>query len=93
MDTTRLRERVTAIVLELPDATVTGDQHLALAVRHKFYLPAYLGTRGWVGLRLDRGRVNWGEVRELLTEAYRLQAPRKLAALLDQGQAGSPSPR
>lgn len=129
MTTSRLRERVTAIVIELPEATATGDQHLTLAVRRKtfgyflddhhgdgvvgmafkaapgeqsaliasdpdrFYVPAYLGTHGWVGLRLDRGRVDWAEVRELLTEAYRLQAPKKLAALLDQSQAGSSSPR
>jgi len=116
MDTTRLRERVTAIVIELPEATATGAPHVTLAVRRKtfgyflddhhgdgivgvafkaargeqaallgadrFYMPAYLGARGWVGLHLDRGRVDWAEVRELLTEAYRLQAPRKLAALL-----------
>ena len=25
----------------------------------RFYMPAYVGPRGWVGLRLDVGRVNW----------------------------------
>jgi hypothetical protein len=119
MSTTRLRERVAAIVAELPEATCTGDQHLTLAVRRKtfgyflddhhgdgivgiafkagpgeqdalvrsdpdrFYVPAYLGARGWAALRLDTGRVNWTEVRELLTDAYRLQAPRKLVTQLE----------
>ncbi|GAA1887914.1 MmcQ/YjbR family DNA-binding protein [Asanoa iriomotensis] len=34
-----------------------------------------------VGLRFSR-RTDWAEVRELLTESYRIQAPKKLAALL-----------
>jgi phosphoribosylglycinamide formyltransferase-1 len=33
----------------------------------RFYMPAYVGSRGWVGLRLDVGEVDWGEVREMLT--------------------------
>lgn len=123
MTSTRLRERVAAIVAELPEATCTGDQHLTLAVRKKtfgyflddhhgdgivgvafkagpgeqealvrsdparFYVPSYLGARGWAAVRLDVGRVNWTEVRELLTEAYRLQAPKRLVTQLD----GSPA--
>lgn len=48
----------------------------------RFYVPAYLGSKGWVGVRLDVGEVDWGELRELITEAYRLQAPRRLVAQL-----------
>lgn len=113
------RERVAAIVAELPEATCSGDRHLTLAVRKKtfgyflddhhgdgrvgvafkaapgeqdalvtsdptrFYVPAYLGAKGWAGVRLDVGAVDWAEIRELLTEAYRLQAPRRLVAQLD----------
>ncbi len=50
----------------------------------RFYVPAYLGARGWVGVRLDVGEVDWAEIRELITDAYRLQAPRRLVALLDR---------
>src|SRR5690348_9390338 len=32
----------------------------------KFYMPAYVGPRGWVGLRLDRPTVDWAEVKELI---------------------------
>jgi hypothetical protein len=39
-----------------------------------FYMPAYVGPRGWVGLRLDAGRVNWGEVEELAKGSYLLVA-------------------
>jgi predicted DNA-binding protein (MmcQ/YjbR family) len=45
----------------------------------KFYMPAYVGPRGWVGLRLDRARVDWKEVEELVTHSYQLIAPKRLA--------------
>ena len=45
----------------------------------RFYMPAYVGPRGWVGLRLDVGRVNWGEVEELAKGSYRLVAGKTLA--------------
>lgn len=52
---------------------------LASAQPARFYLPAYIGPRGWVALRLDRGKINWDEVRELLVCGYRLVAPKRLA--------------
>jgi hypothetical protein len=44
----------------------------------RFYMPAYVGPRGWVGLRLDVGRVNWGEVEELAKGSYLLAARKNL---------------
>jgi predicted DNA-binding protein (MmcQ/YjbR family) len=49
----------------------------------RFYLPAYIGPRGWFGLRLDRGRVDWREVAEVVTRSYRLTAPNTLKKKLD----------
>jgi predicted DNA-binding protein (MmcQ/YjbR family) len=43
----------------------------------KFYMPAYVGPRGWVGLRLDVGEVDWEEVAELVTHSYRLVAQKR----------------
>jgi|SRR5271170_4169283 len=58
-----------------------GDnQLLAKAQPERFYLPAYIGSRGWVALRLDRGEIDWEEVRELLHDSYRRIAPKRLAA-------------
>jgi len=51
----------------------------------KFYMPAYVGPRGWVGLRLDRGKVDWEEVGELVSHSYQLVAPKQLAATVDIG--------
>ncbi|HMD99848.1 MAG TPA: MmcQ/YjbR family DNA-binding protein [Terriglobia bacterium] len=59
---------------------------LAAAQPHRFYLPAYIGPRGWVALRLDVGNVDWDEVGELMMGSYRLVAPKRLAALVE----GSP---
>jgi predicted DNA-binding protein (MmcQ/YjbR family) len=46
----------------------------------RFYLPAYIGPRGWVGLRLDIAPVDWRQVAEFVVESYRLAAPKHLAA-------------
>jgi predicted DNA-binding protein (MmcQ/YjbR family) len=55
----------------------------------RYYLPAYIGSRGWFGLRLDRARVDWGEVAEVVARSYRLAAPKSLARWLDEaGQTG-----
>ena len=58
-----------------------GDNEaLAAAQPARFYLPAYIGPRGWVALRLDAGKVDWEEVRDLVVTSYRLIAPKRLAA-------------
>src|SRR2546425_943171 len=59
-----------------------GDNtRLAAADPKRFYIPAYIGPRGWVALRLDVGKIDWDEVRELVLGGYRLVAPKRLAAL------------
>ena len=48
----------------------------------RYYMPSYVGPRGWVALRLDTPKVDWDEVADLVTEAYLLAAPKRLAAEL-----------
>src|SRR5271157_4573099 len=55
------------------------NKALAEAQPRRFYLPAYLASRGWVALRLDVGKVDWDEVKELLLGSYVLIAPKRLA--------------
>jgi hypothetical protein len=50
---------------------------------NRFYLPAYIGSRGWIGLRMDRATLNWTEVKELIHGSYLQIAPKKLAALVE----------
>ena len=38
----------------------------------RFYLPAYIGPRGWAGMRLDVGRVNWNEDTQFVADSYRI---------------------
>lgn len=47
----------------------------------RFYIPAYIGPRGWVALRLDVGQIDWNEVADLALDSYVLVAPKRLAAL------------
>jgi hypothetical protein len=64
-----------------------GDNTALIAADpRRFYMPAYVGSRGWVGLRLDVGEIDWDEVQELVTHSYRLVAPKRLAA-----SVGSPA--
>lgn len=48
-----------------------------------FFVPAYLGSKGWIAIRLDLDEVDWDTVSELARRAYQDIAPRKLAALVD----------
>lgn len=47
-----------------------------------YFRPPYVGGRGWVGVFLDSDP-DWSEVAEVIVDAYRAVAPRKLIALLD----------
>jgi len=48
-----------------------------------FFVPAYVGPRGWIGIRLDLDEVDWDTVGELARQAYQAIAPRKLATLVE----------
>ncbi|GII02808.1 MmcQ/YjbR family DNA-binding protein [Planobispora takensis] len=47
----------------------------------RFFRPPYVGHRGWLGVYLDVPQ-DWDEIAEIVTEAYRVVAPARLAALL-----------
>lgn len=61
---------------------VRQRQLIAMDALH-FYLPAYVGKQGWIGLRLDQSTVRWDAAVELLVAAYRTQAPKRLLVMLD----------
>jgi hypothetical protein len=48
----------------------------------RFFVPPYVGHRGWLGVRLDVV-VDWDEIAEIVEDAYRAVAPKKLVAELD----------
>lgn len=60
-----------------------GDnQRLVNSDAARFYLPAYIGHRGWVAIHIDTGKVDWEEVAELMLGSYLLAAPKTLARLV-----------
>ncbi|MGD9987046.1 MmcQ/YjbR family DNA-binding protein [Pseudonocardia sp.] len=58
------------------------QEELVAADPDRFFRPPYVGGRGWLGVRLDV-EVDWDEIAEIVTDAYRQIAPRKLVAQLD----------
>ena len=63
--------------------TVPGvNETLAHAASERFFIPKYVGARGWLGLWLDLPKIDWEEVESVITEAYRLVAPRALVSRL-----------
>lgn len=67
-------------------AAPPGEQDAAIAADpERYFRPPYVGGRGWLGVQLDGG-VDWDEIAEVVREAYRLIAPKSLAArLADDG--------
>jgi hypothetical protein len=61
-------------------AKADGARLVATAPK-RFFSPAYIGARGWVGVRLDAPNVDWKDVAERMKASYRAVAPTKLAAL------------
>ncbi len=62
---------------------------LVAAEPHRFHRPPYVGHRGWLGVHLDVP-LDWDRVAELVEDAYRLVAPRRLVARLDARELGTP---
>jgi hypothetical protein len=66
-----------------------AQEALVAADPERYFRPPYVGHRGWVGIYLDVA-VDWAEVTEIVTDAYRAVAPAKLIAQVpDDASAGS----
>jgi hypothetical protein len=55
---------------------------LARVAPDRFFIPKYVGARGWLGLWLDLPKIDWRQVEDVITEAYGLVAPHRLLAQL-----------
>ncbi len=84
--TFRVRDKIFAMV-KTGDGRISvwckappgSQQVLVGADPETFFVPPYVGPKGWVGMRLD-SRPDWKEVSALVTRSYRLIAPKRLAA-------------
>ena len=60
----------------------SGAQELYTKAEPKhFFVPPYVGPRGWLGINLDKG-ISWKRVAKLVREAYEKVAPPALSAKL-----------
>ena len=59
-------------------AAPPGDQQLLVdADPDRFFVPPYVGHRGWLGVRLDRG-IDPDELAGIIEDAYMTVAPKRL---------------
>lgn len=89
----RIRKRIFAYYLfdHHGDGMIAFTCKSSLSEQHRlvkddpisFFVPPYLGSKGWVAIRLDLDEVDWETVLELALRAYQDIAPRKLAALVE----------
>jgi len=63
-------------------APLGAQQELVAIDPDRYFRPPYVGHRGWVGVRLD-GEIDWSELAEIAEDAFRMVAPKSLAAKLD----------
>ena len=78
----------TALWLNVP----AGAQELYVGAEPRHYfVPPYVGPRGWLGVNLDTG-LPWTRIAALVREAYEKVAPPKLAAGVGQTPAIKPPP-
>jgi hypothetical protein len=68
-------------------AAPEGAQEILVGSRpDRFFVPPYVGHRGWLGVYLDVP-VDWDQLADLVADAYRAVAPRRLVAALDAREA------
>jgi hypothetical protein len=64
-------------------AAAPGEQEAQLASAPlRFFRPPYVGGRGWLGVWVDV-EVDWSEIDEIVRDAYRQIAPKRLVLELD----------
>lgn len=81
--TFRVRDKIYAMYVEDEDdrpafwaKAPPGNQiHLVEADPDRFFVPPYVGPKGWIGMLLDR-RVTWREVAVVVERSYRMTAPK-----------------
>ena len=59
------------------------QQQLVDEEPERFFVPPYVGHRGWVGVRLDRSP-DWAEIAQIVEDAYRTVAGARHLKLLGE---------
>ena len=56
----------------------------------RYFVPPYVGPKGWVGLRLDTRSVDWSAIKDLIYAAYFLTAPNSVRRKLNEARQVGP---
>lgn len=56
-----------------------AQRALVSAAPERFFVPPYVGYRGWLGVRLDVP-LDWDEIEAVVADAYATVAPKRLLA-------------
>jgi hypothetical protein len=60
-------------------ALPVNQELLVQTAPDRFFVPPYVGAKGWIGVFLDDPNTDWNELKGLLWDAWRMSAPKKLA--------------
>ena len=90
LPTFRVRDKIFAMYVDDEDdrpgiwcKAPPGSQTILVeADPARFFVPPYVGHKGWIGMHLDR-RVKWPEVVVVVGRSYRLTAPKRLVRTLE----------
>jgi predicted DNA-binding protein (MmcQ/YjbR family) len=88
--TFRVREKIFVMYSESPEgrpavwckAPPGAQQVLVGSDPERFFSPPYVGKSGWIGVRLH-APIDWDHLSDLVTDSYRMTAPKRLLAQLD----------
>ena len=100
----RVRDKMFVVISEdRASMTVKADEGvqeiLVSSDPDRFFVPKYVGSQEWVGIRLDlASQPDWGEMAEIIYESYCAQAsrenvgdePRSMTSRKDPGQERLP---
>jgi hypothetical protein len=83
--TFRIRDKIFAMAHDLGTVWCKAPRgvqaFLVGADPERFFVPPYVGHKGWIGIRIG-GDSDWREVDALIRRSYRMTAPKRLAALV-----------
>jgi hypothetical protein len=82
--TFRIREKIFVLHISTDGSfwckAPPGAQEILVgAAPERFFVPPYLGHRGWIGVRLTR-QTDWDEIADLVGRSFRMTAPKRLLA-------------
>jgi hypothetical protein len=98
--TFRVRKKVFAYFLD----NHHGDGHVAVCLKTdkremaalikrdpaRYFSPSYIGPHGYLGVKLDAKRVDWGEVEARVRASWEAATPKRLAGLRDRAERPAP---